>query len=416
MPLMQGDDSGGGGGSADEFEEIINEIVDKGDNDNNNEEDEEEENIEKDVFDENASPLEDEDEEVKNEEEDEDNDEDEEEEEENNENKNERDKDTLLKEIKEEFPKLFNKFPELRSAYFRDQKYREHFATPEEAKDAVEVVESFNYVQNEIANGKADSVLEFLEKNPKALVRFGRTLINGVLKKNQEHGAAILYPSLVNIITDGEKQAKLSGNKNLENSFFHLKRWLFNSEGIPEDTFKEDSGNSNGQSEEVNKIIERTRNNFLAETRDTGLSKVQELVNSSITRLNAKPSVKRAISIDITKKLFETLNDDTAHMGRMKSLYKAADKNGYTPRDRSSIISAYLEGVKRVLPRVRIAVLKENGYKIDKVKKNKNNEPDNKGIKISESNKGDKKPVTPSARTNKSNRPKTDLDILNELV
>ncbi len=423
QPLMSPEDAGGDSGAADEFEETINELIDGkgGDDDGDGDDGDEtvgEGNVEDDIFnDGHLKPLKDDEDDGEETEEDDDKGNKKKVEDEETEDEVDDNKDDLIKTVKTKYPKLFKEHPELRAAFFRDKQFSEVFASPEDAREVIESVENFTEVQNEIASGKPDSIVQFLGKNnPKNLVKFGRSLIEAAFNGKQEIGAAIVFPSIAKILTNARQAAEQAGNKNLANSVAHLNTYLFGDDKLPEDTFR-DEGNDGQGNEEVKRLIERTRNNFSEDVRVEGLRAFDGMINDSLTRLNAKPAVKKTIKIEIARGIINELNNDKAHMGRMRSLHIKAEKEGFTTNGKSRIKAAYLEGVKRILPRIRANVLKENGYEVKRVKKGSTvgkQDTENKGIRLIQDKSKQQKPGTPSARSKVAGM--SDLDAMNALI
>ena len=71
--------------------------------------------------------------------------------------------------ILKEFPKLFDKFPYLETAYYRDQRFTEIFGTVADAEAARERVEAVDGIEAELMEGNTESILKAIkDENPEA--------------------------------------------------------------------------------------------------------------------------------------------------------------------------------------------------------------------------------------------------------
>src|SRR6186713_214399 len=64
------------------------------------------------------------------------------------------DEDTLIRvsysDVKKEFPEFFKRFPQLKTAFFREQEFTKRFANLEDADEAIEAIESFRAVEDTV--------------------------------------------------------------------------------------------------------------------------------------------------------------------------------------------------------------------------------------------------------------------------
>lgn len=273
----------------------------------------------------------------------------------------------LIKAINDKFKGIFKEFPEVKTAIFRDKAFREHFASPDEAREAKGLVENFEQIQTEIASGDAESVVKFLSetsKDGKATVKFGRNLIKS-LESNPKVYSAILFPTITGILKEAKEVAEHHGNKNLQLSVEHLAAHLFGSKdgSIPEDSIKPDDDNKNGEPSEAEKVLAQKGKEFGEDVLETTFSEQSTLVETSLAASkNIKPALKKSMISEINYQIGLRLKEDKAFGKVMEGHWKNAKAKGFPLAMRSSIKAAYLEGVKKLLPTVRAEVLKENGY------------------------------------------------------
>jgi hypothetical protein len=274
----------------------------------------------------------------------------------------------VVKQAAQEFKGLFNKYPELRSNYFFARDVQQFFGSVEEAKQAATTVENFQAIVEEIDSGDPGSIVEYIGNNKDTLYKFGRKFLNSVLEKNPDVFPHLTGPYVAQLLKSAAKDAKASGNKNLELSVEHIANYIFGLDGkipddpgVPEDAPKQD-----------NKALVQQFINFRDEAFEAGSNNLTSYVENSLAALKTnKPGLKKMLVKEISAEIDRMMSIDNAHMARMNRMWMQAKKGLLTPKHRAAIINAHADAIKKLLPIAREKVLRENGFKVSKVNKQK---------------------------------------------
>jgi hypothetical protein len=352
--LFEAIDTGSGGSEEEAIEEVIGQ--------------EEQEEEEGEVIEEIPTPEGEE----KDEEEDKVNDKDDEESDEEKEQK----KDNVIKKVLEQDKKFFKKFPELRTAYFENKQFKEHFTSVDDAKEAVENSKILQTVSASLQEGDPKQVIEYLKAEPKVLTEFGRNFIKGL---DKEVFSNVMAPSIVEMLKEVQEAAKLHKNSDLENSVGWIAKYLFNEFDLSKLKLP-DTKPTTKPNEEDNKLLTQIAKNFSEEVVDDVKAEMDSTIKTSLASLrNTKPAVIKTIINEIKDALDEAFKSDVAHNKLMEKLWRDAKTSNYSKAAKASIKSSYLAAVKKRLPEVRATVLKANGYQVTNKKKSDTTDKD--GVK-----------------------------------
>jgi hypothetical protein len=271
-----------------------------------------------------------------------------------------------IRDATKKYPKLFKEFPEFREAYFRDRDFRQIFPSVEDARVAADATEQYQFIQNEVASGNPQSIVDFLAKDTKTLARFGRSFLKGTMGANQEAFEHITKPILIGVLSNAAREAELHGNKNLGASVKWLSQFIFQSPELPTDGFRDEPAPTNGSD---SRILQQQLGEFTNEAFEQGQYQSLQMIADSVAGLNLNKAVKKTLIREIFKTADEKITQDVPHMKMMNSLWNKVRKGAITRQNRATIINAYVGAVKKLLPSVRASVLKDNGITVKAKKK-----------------------------------------------
>src|SRR5215510_14415771 len=123
---------------------------------------------------------------------------------------------TTRRAILKEFPELFKKFPGLERSFYRDAKFSEHFATPAEAEEAKDQIQTLNRFETDLMAGNTESVLtEVRNGDINAFHKVVDNLLPTLMKIDKDAYLHVMENSAKEIIAHCFTRGQGSGDEDL---------------------------------------------------------------------------------------------------------------------------------------------------------------------------------------------------------
>lgn len=262
------------------------------------------------------------------------------------------------REILKKYPKLFEEFPALEKAYYRDYQFTKMFATPGEAEEVVSKAGVLDAFEQDLMSGNTEKMLTAVKNGNKEafnkIVDNYLDVLGKVDKEAQNHLVGNVAKNIIAYIVDAGRKSK---NDDLIDLAEGLNKFLFNS-----DTYeppKKLSSDKDGKGEE-DKVSQRERE-FLQKRFDTAVTDVSSKV-SNLLKFNINEYIDpHKTMTDFTKKhaaadALDTLNRLMDKDERFKSLvdklWEKAVKEEFSSESLNKIKDAYKAKAKSLLPSV----------------------------------------------------------------
>lgn len=325
---------------------------------------------------------------------------------------------------------VLKQFPELRNIYFREAKFSEVLADPEEATEVVRKAGNYDMLEESMLQGDPKLLLtELATNNREAFNKVVTNWLPTIQELDQDTYIKVTEPVLEDLVYHAARHAQKIGDKNLLMSARHIANFVFANGGeIPDITKR--GGRTEGVNPAEQKLQEERRQ--WQETRFREAStEVEDRVSGALERSilhNLDPDnalsdrQKKALVRDVIEELNTTLKKDQVLMRRMKTLWEQGGKDSYSKRSKESIVEAFLSGARPLLRGIRNRIRDEylgrrpNGSGGDK----KNDKKDKPRKRVFD---GSRRPVDRGRERrqvldpNKIDYNRTsDLDILNDNV
>lgn len=270
-----------------------------------------------------------------------------------------------LKAIKEAFPGIFKKFPELKASLFRDQEFSKYHATPEDASIAATKADNYDRLESTLVQGSPDLLMsELAENNPKAFKEVAMNWLPKLREIDEKLFISATEPVLEELIFLAFKHGEKTGDKNLAMSARHLANFIFANGGEIPDISKKQQKEPNPA--EVQLQQERAQ---WAQTRfQEADGEIFNFVTSSLDqtiRQGLDPSgtmperMKASIVQDVINEMNAQLAKDPVHARRMQGLWKRAAGDAYSRQSKESIVNTYLSGARPLLRDLRNRIRSE---------------------------------------------------------
>lgn len=272
-----------------------------------------------------------------------------------------------FKEIIKKYPDFFKDFPQHRHVFFQNKEYRELFPSVEEAKEAAEQLETFSSLQENLASGKSEDVISVLESmkdlGEDVVSNFASNFLDGIKKVDQDLYYSVITPELVKMTRNVFNAGVRNENENLRNAAAVISQHLFGNAKV-----------ASGEAEvklpskkvEVDDKLEKERLAFKNERYSTFYNdivsdsdvKLDSLIMSGLDEKISK-GLREVIVERTRREISKILGEDKVHASRMNSLWRKAGSDNFTSPHKNKILSAYLEGAKGLIPKVRSKVRSE---------------------------------------------------------
>lgn len=264
----------------------------------------------------------------------------------------------LVKRFSKEFPDALKKFPEIRSALYRDKEFSKVFINPADAKEAAESMEVLDYFQDAIVDGNAEVLIESISKDmdDKVLEKFALNFVPALHKKNPEVYNKVVEPLAKNLLASAFKAGKAGGpaGKNLALAAQHLNLWLFEN--------KEPSGAKLGFEEKVDPEVQQVRTereqNFKASIVDSGKKEMRAKIEARLDK-SIKGGIREVIVEKTLLGIGKVLNKDESYGRQRDSLFRKAARSNFAGDWGTRILSLYTGQATKLLPAVLGVVQKE---------------------------------------------------------
>jgi hypothetical protein len=275
-----------------------------------------------------------------------------------------------LKKVKEKYPDFAktNEFRELRNAYHRESQYTELFPTLEDAREAAENNQTFNKLNESlIQRGDASDLLKAVnEASPQAYKKLATGFLDTIAKLDNNTYVEIISP----VVKRLARQIFDAGQK-------HLKRndkdesglaLVATARNIMQYAFEDADAVTKDEQPIDPRIAEKERELAARENsiRQEKWNGAYNVCANSVER-NLDKNILAGLDPDnklndftrdtllekVKAEVKEQINKDNIHVRRMASLWKRAEQQGYSRESLSSIVSAYLERARPIIPTVR---------------------------------------------------------------
>ena len=281
--------------------------------------------------------------------------------------KQDEDEETLIRvsytDVKKEFPDLFKKFPQLKTAFFREQEFTKRFGSIEDADEAVESVEAFRAIESTVKAGNAGEFLDQVSNlSDKAVDRFANNFLPALLEKNQKAYFRVTAPLIRNVLAEVLDAGQENGNQNIINAAKVVHQAIFRDDKYgkvpmgqrppaePDEEF----------SQERHEFYANKHNGLMVDvTKDIRSKLESEIAKSVDPTKSMRPGIKKLIVEKIVSGIDKEVSSDPNHMNRIMSLWRRERQSKYSGRYKDSIVTAYLSRARTSMPSVRKAVRSE---------------------------------------------------------
>jgi hypothetical protein len=314
------------------------------------------------------------------------------------------------KEILAKYPKLFEDFPYLEKAYYREQQFTQLLPTIQDAKDAVEKSKVLDRFEMDLTEGNTENVLRAVKGvDTKAFNNLVDNYLPNLAKVDEAAYHHVIGNTIKHTIISMVKESRRSGNDSLQNAAHLLNQFVFGSTEFapPSQLSSIEKAEDNAKEREFNEKQEKFTKQRQENANTDVMVRIDKTLKSTIqSYIDPKQSMSDYVRKNATRDAFDTLDSLIKRDARLKTvvdkLWERAKKSDFAKSDLDLIKSAYLSKARTLLPSVikkaRNEALKGMGKRVVADKADKSDDDDD--------NKEEKPTREPksSSRSNKSDR------------
>jgi len=268
-----------------------------------------------------------------------------------------------VRDLKEKYPGIFKKVPELRGVIFREQQFARIFPTPAIAQTASEDSIAFQGIRESLINGDSREFISAM-KGANGIPQMSANLLPALKDIDPDAYLDAIAPVLQTLVRSFYNSGVTSKDENVTNAALFLSEFVFSNSEVA-------TGQRSGFDEvklAADKAVREERARYGTERLQTYRADVQtsafKELDSLITRSLDKekdltPFVKGAAKSAISAEVAAQLKADKQHLRHMDALWATAER-GMSPADKASIITAYLARARQVIISAKNKVLSES--------------------------------------------------------
>lgn len=314
---------------------------------------------------------------------------------------------TSRREILKKYPKLFKDFPYLETAYYREQEFTKLLPTIKDAKEAVEKSKTLDNFEADLTGGNTETILKAVkENNPKAFNKIVDDYLMTLARVDERSYHHVLGNTIKHTILTMLQEAKASNIEALEQAAVILNQFVFGSSKFTQPS-KLSADDVDDKDDSKEREIEEREKSFAKREFEKVNSELSARVNKAYkltieAKIDPKDSMSEYVKKTATREALEELESligkDTRFKVLVDKLWERAFKEGFSETSIRRIRSAFVSKAQTLLPSViqkaRNAALKGMGKRVieDKDDDSRPNKESNNGRESSrkrDSNDGD---------------------------
>lgn len=263
--------------------------------------------------------------------------------------------------LRKEHPDVFKKYPQIQANYFQAEQFKEFFPTIDDAKEAAQKSEIFDYFDSSVTKGDLNLVVEAINQNdPSALNNVADTILPILQSKNPQLYVRAIKPVIVNMLQYANGLADRHTDKeygaNVKAAVTVLSNVIFGESGIP--TTQVPAAQPDPEKQKLQQahqaLVTQQLSNFQNETYKSTASSLKAEIeanldpNQKLTKFT-KEKLVETIFTDVNERLAKDPNTQRL----MSSLWNNAPKSGLGEDAKLQLKRAFLGRAKLILPQIR---------------------------------------------------------------
>ncbi len=263
--------------------------------------------------------------------------------------------------LRKEHPDIFKKYPQIQANYFQAEQFKEYFPTIDDAKEAAQKSEIFDYFDSSVTKGDLNLVVEAINQNdPGALNNVADTILPILQSKNPQLYVRAIKPVIVNMLQYanalGDRHTDKEYGANVKAAVTVLANIIFGESGIPTSAAPQPQPDPEKQKlqEAHSALVTQQLSNFQNETYRTTASALKAEIE---TNLDPNQKLTKFTRDKLIETIFTDVNErlakDPNTQKLMQSLWNNAPKSGLGENAKLQLKRAFLGRAKLIIPQIR---------------------------------------------------------------
>lgn len=279
------------------------------------------------------------------------------------------------REILAKYPQLFKDFPYLEKAYYREQQFTELLPTIDDARAAVEAKNVLDRFETDIMSGNTETLLKAVKsESPKGFNKIVDDYLPALARVDEQAYFHVLANVTKHTIVGMVREARASKNEALQSAAQILNQFVFGTtEFKPPTNLSKDEPQNEAKDNEIQRREQHfVRQQFESSREDLNTRINNTLKNTIDANIDPKKSmtdyVRKNASREAIEMLESVLSRDARFIALKDKLWESAFSSNFSRESVERIKSAYLSRAKTLLPTVikkaRIDALKGLGKRV----------------------------------------------------
>lgn len=266
------------------------------------------------------------------------------------------------REILKKYPKLFEDFPYLEKAYYREQQFTELLPTIKDAKEAVDKSKTLDNFENDLMAGNTERILMAVKQNaPKSFAKVADAYMSTLAKVDEKAYHHVLGNTIKNTIIAMVEEGNRSDNVALRNAAAIVNQFVFGSSKFEPPTTLSDGKEDKSEDNVRETELQKRERDFVRKKFNTSKDDLDSRVNNSLkatieAHIDPKDSMSDYVKRNASREAIETVNDlikkDTRFGVLVDKLWQKAMEEDFSKSSVDRIKSAFLSKAKTLLPTV----------------------------------------------------------------
>jgi hypothetical protein len=279
------------------------------------------------------------------------------------------------KDLKEKYPDIFKKVPELKAVIYREQQYSQLFADPREAQEAATLAETFREIEGDVTAGNVEPLFTAVKKtNGVDFNKFAANVLPSLRKIDEQAFMKVIAVPFKQMLRTAYRAGRSKGNANLTNAAQHIHDFIFDNIDLDEKTdYEQPEAQANPDElkykQKLQELDSRDHRNFKVSVDQEWIDGIAKDFSEGLDPKGEMTKwVKDKMIEDAIKEVNKQLTIDGRHQKSMEVLWRQAKASGYSAEAKARIVSAALARAKQLIPNVRMKLRREafaRGSRVD---------------------------------------------------
>lgn len=264
------------------------------------------------------------------------------------------------RDILKKYPKLFEDFPYLEKAYYREQQFTQLLPTIDDAKEAVEAKDTLASFEKDLMDGNTETILLAAKNTDQnSFNKLVDNYMSTLYKVDEKAHTHVVGNTIKHTIMAMVRESKASDNEALRNAAQILNQFVFGSSTfeVPKTLSTDSDAKKDDKDSKLNEREQKFNQQRLESSTNDLNTKVNNAYKATIeANIDPKSSMTDYVRKNATREALENLESliskDTRFKVLVDKLWEQAIKKDFDKNSTDTIKHAFISKAKTLLPSV----------------------------------------------------------------